>query len=141
MNFNENYLPRMSEIAREAGALLMRHFRERVLMEYKGDAGLVTIADHQSEALIRERIQAHWPSHDIMGEEQGLADTGSEYRWYVDPLDGTTNFAHGFPVFCVSMALDHKGERGAGVVYDPTRDEMFASQTGSGATLNGKPVH
>jgi myo-inositol-1(or 4)-monophosphatase len=141
MNFNENYLPRMSEIAREAGALLMRHFRERVLIEYKGDADLVTIADRQSEALIRERIQAHWPSHDIMGEEQGLADTGSEYRWYVDPLDGTTNFAHGFPVFCVSMALDHKGERVAGVVYDPTRDEMFASQKGSGATLNGKPVH
>jgi len=131
----------MSEIAREAGALLMRHFRERVLIEYKGDADLVTIADRQSEALIRERIQAHWPSHDIMGEEQGLADTGSEYRWYVDPLDGTTNFAHGFPVFCVSMALDHKGERVAGVVYDPTRDEMFASQKGSGATLNGKPVH
>ena len=88
MNFNENYLPRMSEIAREAGALLMRHFRERVLIEYKGDADLVTIADRQSEALIRERIQAHWPSHDIMGEEQGLADTGSEYRWRFRATNG-----------------------------------------------------
>ena len=77
-------------------------------MEYKGDADLVTMADRKSEILIRERIKAHWPSHDILGEEQGLVDTGSDYRWYVDPLDGTTNFAHGFPVFCVSLGLEHK---------------------------------
>ena len=130
----------MSRIAREAGDLLMHHFRERVKIEYKGDADLVTIADRQSEALIRERIQSQWPSHDIMGEEEGLADTGSEFRWYVDPLDGTTNFAHGFPVFCVSMALDHKGERIAGVIFDPTRNELFAAEKGSGATLNGEPI-
>ena len=140
MNSTENFVPLMSEIAREAGALLLRHFHERVRIEYKGDADLVTIADRQSEALIRERISARWPSHDIMGEEQGLSDTGSEYRWYVDPLDGTTNFAHGFPVFCVSMGLEHKGKRIAGVVYDPTRDELFSAEKGMGATLNGKPV-
>src|SRR5262249_28112262 len=140
MPSNQNNLPAMSEIAREAGTLLMRHFAEHVKIEYKGDADLVTIADRQSEALIRERIGAQWPSHDIMGEEQGLADTGSDYRWYVDPLDGTTNFAHGFPVFCVSMALDFKGERIAGVVYDPTRDELFAAEQGSGATLNGEAI-
>ena len=140
MNSAENFVPLMSEIAREAGALLLRHFHERVRIEYKGDADLVTIADRQSEALIRERISARWPSHDIMGEEQGLSDTGSEYRWYVDPLDGTTNFAHGFPVFCVSMGLEHKGKRIAGVVYDPTRDELFSAEKGMGATLNGKPV-
>ena len=131
----------MSEIAREAGALLMSHFRNRVAIEYKGDADLVTIADRQSEALIRERIRAHWPDHDVLGEEEGLKDTGSDYRWYVDPLDGTTNFAHGYPVFCVSMALDYKGERIAGVVYDPTREELFSAEQGSGAYLNGQPIH
>ncbi len=130
----------MSEIAREAGALIMGHFLRRVSIEYKGDADLVTIADRQSEDLIRERIRNRWPSHDILGEEKGLVDTGSEYRWYVDPLDGTTNFAHGFPVFCVSMALEHRGERIAGVVYDPTRDELFAAEKGSGALLNGEPM-
>lgn len=130
----------MSEIAREAGALIMGHFQRRVSIEYKGDADLVTIADRQSEELIRERILSRWPSHDILGEEQGLVDTGSEYRWYVDPLDGTTNFAHGFPVFCVSMALEHRGERIVGVVYDPTRNELFAAEKGSGALLNGEPM-
>src|SRR5579862_4508038 len=98
-------------IAREAGSVLMEHFRDRVKIEYKGEADLVTIADRESEALIRRRLREQWPSHDILGEEGGLQDTGSDYRWYVDPLDGTTNFAHGFPVFCVSMALEHKGKR------------------------------
>jgi myo-inositol-1(or 4)-monophosphatase len=87
---------------------------------------------------LRSRI---WPSHDVLGEEQGLIDTGSNYRWYVDPLDGTTNFAHGFPVFCVSMALQHKNQAIAGVVYDPTRDELFAAERGSGAYLNRQRIH
>jgi myo-inositol-1(or 4)-monophosphatase len=130
----------MSEIAREAGALLMKYFQQHVKVEYKGDADLVTIADRTSEILIRERIKARWPSHDIMGEEQGLVDTGSDYRWYVDPLDGTTNFAHGFPVFCVSLGLEHKNRRVAGVVYDPTRDELFAAEQGSGAFLNQQRI-
>lgn len=118
----------------------MDFFRRRVRVEYKGDADLVTEADRQSEKLIRKRIQENWPRHDILGEEAGLVDTGSEYRWYVDPLDGTTNFAHGFPVFCISMALEHKGERIAAVVYDPTRDEMFTAEKGSGASLNGERI-
>jgi myo-inositol-1(or 4)-monophosphatase len=129
-----------TQIAREAGALLMEHFQRHVTIEYKGDADLVTIADRKSEALIRERLREHWPEHDIMGEEEGLQDTGSDYRWYVDPLDGTTNFAHGFPVFCVSMALDYKGKRIAGVIYDPTRDELFAAEQGSGSYLNDQPI-
>ena len=104
-----DFAPAMMEIAREAGALLMPYFRRRVAIEYKGEADLVTEADRNSEKLIRERIKAKWPSHDILGEEQGLVDTGSDYRWYIDPLDGTTNFAHSFPVFCVSMGLEHKG--------------------------------
>ena len=129
-----------AQIAREAGALLMEYFRQRVKIEYKGDADLVTIADRTSEGLIRERLHEHWPSHDILGEEGGLQDTGSDYRWYVDPLDGTTNFAHGFPVFCVSMALEYRGKRIAGVIYDPTRDELFVAEQGGGAFLNGERI-
>jgi myo-inositol-1(or 4)-monophosphatase len=125
---SHDFVPRMAEIAREAGALLMGYFRQRVKVEYKGEADLVTVADRNSEILIRERLRQHWPTHDILGEEGGLQDTGSDYRWYLDPLDGTTNFAHGYPVFCVSMALEYKGSRIAGVIYDPTRDELFAAE-------------
>jgi myo-inositol-1(or 4)-monophosphatase len=138
---NYKYVPPMAEIAREAGALLMDYFRRRVAVEYKGEADLVTAADRASETLIRDRIRALWPSHDILGEEEGLVDTGSDYRWYVDPLDGTTNFAHGFPVFCVSMGLEHQGKLIAGVVYDPTRDEMFTAEARMGAFLNKEPIH
>ena len=119
----------------------MPYFRRRVTIEYKGEADLVTEADRNSEALIRQRIKALWPDHDILGEEEGLVDRGSEYRWYVDPLDGTTNFAHSFPVFCVSLGLEHGGKRIAGVVFDPTRNELFAAEKGSGAFLNHEPIH
>jgi myo-inositol-1(or 4)-monophosphatase len=138
---NADVVTPAAQIAREAGALLMDYFHRRVTIEYKGEADLVTIADRTSEALIRQRLHEVWPSHDILGEEGGLQDTGSDYRWYVDPLDGTTNFAHSFPVFCVSMALEYKGQRIAGVIYDPTRDELFAAEQGSGAYLNGQPIH
>jgi len=137
---NTDVISPAAQIAREAGALLMEHFRQHVKIEYKGEADLVTIADRKSEALIRQRLREHWPSHDILGEEGGLQDTGSDYRWYVDPLDGTTNFAHGFPVFCVSMALEYKGRRIAGVIYDPTRDELFAAEQGGGAFLNDQRI-
>ena len=134
----------MSAIAREAGALLMPYFHQGLKIEYKGDADLVTAADRASEALIRERVSKQFSSHDVLGEEQGLKDRGSEYRWYVDPLDGTTNFAHGYPVFAVSLGLEHRSNDGeariAGVVYDPTRDELFTAEKGSGALLNGKPI-
>ena len=130
------FVPAISEIAREAGALLMGYFHRRVKIEYKGDVDLVTEADRQSEALILSRIREQWPSHDVMGEEGSRIQTGSDYLWYIDPLDGTTNFAHGFPVFCVSIALEHKGIRVAGAVFDPTRDELFAAELGRGAYLN-----
>jgi myo-inositol-1(or 4)-monophosphatase len=136
-----DFLPITADIAREAGALLMDYFRQNVKVEYKGEADLVTVADRKSEALIRERLREHWPAHDILGEEGGLQDMGSDYRWYVDPLDGTTNFAHGFPVFCVSMALEYKGNRIAGVIYDPTRGELFAAEQGGGAYLNQERIH
>jgi myo-inositol-1(or 4)-monophosphatase len=141
----DNFLPAMSAIAREAGALLMQYFHQGLKIEYKGDADLVTAADRAAETLIRQRIAEQFPGHDVLGEEQGLNDQGGDYRWYVDPLDGTTNFAHGYPVFCVSMALEHReqnpGRRIAGVIFDPTRDELFAAQQGRGAHLNGQPIH
>jgi myo-inositol-1(or 4)-monophosphatase len=132
-----SYVGAIEAIAREAGALLKDFFSRHIGYEYKGDVDLVTEADRNSEKLIVERIRAQFPDHDIMGEEGGRRETGSAFRWYVDPLDGTTNFAHGFPVFCVSLGLEHKGELIAGVIYDPTRDELFAAEKGSGAYLNG----
>jgi len=135
------FLPQATAIAREAGALLMPFFERRIGFEYKGDVDLVTEADRASEKLIVGRLRAIWPTHDIVGEEGTRDDHGSAFRWYVDPLDGTTNFAHGYPVFCVSMGLEHEGQLIAGILYDPTRDELFVAEKGSGATLNGKPIH
>jgi myo-inositol-1(or 4)-monophosphatase len=131
----------MQAMAREAGSLLMGHFRRHVKIEYKGDVDLVTAADRESEALILERIRGQFPGHDVMGEEGARIETGGEYKWYVDPLDGTTNFAHGYPVFCVSLAVERRGKRVAGVIYDPTRDEMFRAELGGGAWLNDKAIH
>src|SRR5947209_11885335 len=112
-------------------------------IEYKGDVDLVTKADREAETLIVQRVRGLWPKHDITGEEGTRTDTGADYRWYIDPLDGTTNFAHGYPVFCVSIAVEDvkAGERVAGVVFDPTRNEMFSAEKGSGAELNGKKIH
>jgi len=135
------FLPQATAIAREAGKLLMPFFERRIGFEYKGDVDLVTEADRASERLIVNRLRSTWPTHDIIGEEGTRDDHGSAFRWYVDPLDGTTNFAHGYPVFCVSMGLEHDGQLIAGILYDPTRDELFAAEKGSGATLNGKPIH
>src|ERR1022692_3136282 len=137
----------MQAMAREAGRLVMGYFRQHVKIEYKGDVDLVTVADRESEALILERIQQQFPGHDVMGEEGARIETGGEYKWYVDPLDGTTNFAHGYPVFCVSIGLvrnatvEKDEQLEVGVLYDPTRDEMFSAQRGQGATLNGKAIH
>src|SRR6185369_693841 len=135
------FVPSMEAIAREAGALLHEKFKQRIGFTYKGDADLVTEADKAAEKLITDRIRKKFPGHDLFGEEGTRTNTGSDYRWYIDPLDGTTNFAHGFPVFCVSLGLEFKGERIAGVVYDPTRDEMFAAERGSGTYLNGTRVY
>jgi myo-inositol-1(or 4)-monophosphatase len=137
-------------IAREAGALLRGFYAKGVETEYKGDVDLVTEADRASEALIRERLTAAFPAHGIYGEEGTRDQMESEFRWYVDPLDGTTNFAHGFPVFCVVLGLERRaaglakdadGEMTAGVIYDPLRDEMFVAERGRGAWLNGGQIH
>jgi myo-inositol-1(or 4)-monophosphatase len=130
------FVSAIEAIAREAGELLMGYFARHLPIEYKGDVDLVTEADRASEALIMERIRARFPRHDVLGEEGTRREIGSDYKWYVDPLDGTTNFAHGFPVFCVSIGLEYKGQMIAGAVYDPARGEMFSAEKGSGACLN-----
>ena len=136
-----DYLPKLTTVAREAGSLLMGYFHRRVAIEYKGEVDLVTEADRASEKLIVERLRALWPEHGIVAEEGTRSETEAKYRWYVDPLDGTTNFAHGYPVFCVSVALVRRDEQlEVGVLYDPTRDEMFAAARGHGATLNDQPI-
>jgi myo-inositol-1(or 4)-monophosphatase len=140
MTINTKFVPAMEAIAREGGALLYEKFKLRIGFTYKGDADLVTEADKAAEKLITDRIRQQFPGHDLFGEEGTRTNNGSDYRWYIDPLDGTTNFAHGFPVFCVSLGLEFKGERIAGVLYDPTRDELFAAERGSGTYLNGKRV-
>ncbi len=136
-------------IAREAGALLRGFYERGVAAEYKGDVDLVTEADRQSEALLRRRLSEAFPAHGIYGEEGTRERLSGEYRWYVDPLDGTTNFAHGFPVFCVVLGLerrvaglaeDQDGEMIAGVIYDPLRDECFQAERGKGAWLNGRRI-
>src|SRR5258708_7378864 len=139
MSVHTDYISPMQELAREAGALLMS-FCGKVTIEYKGDVDLITQADCSSEALIVESIRKPWPSHDMIGEEGSRTQSGSDFLWYVDPLDGTTNFAHGYPVFCVSLGLEYKGERIAGVIFDPTRDEMFAAEKDGGSRLNGRVV-
>jgi myo-inositol-1(or 4)-monophosphatase len=132
------------QTAREAGRVLAEKFGRALRVTNKGDIDLVTEADIASERLIVERIRSYHPRHAILTEESGdvvaLGDVDSEYKWIIDPLDGTTNYSHGYPVFCVSIALEHEGRVVVGVVYDPTRDEMFAAERGQGATLNGRSL-
>ncbi len=139
------YLETAISIAREAGQLLngfaqRRWDERRHTFELKGESDLVTEADRASEKLVVERLRQAFPEHSVLAEEGTGAERASEYRWYVDPLDGTTNFAHAFPVYNVTLALERAGELVAGVIYDPTRDEMFAAERGGGAFLNSRPI-
>ncbi|MGD0736381.1 MAG: inositol monophosphatase family protein [Terracidiphilus sp.] len=144
------WVPKASAIALEAGARLREFFAQGVETEYKGDVDLVTVADRTVEKLIRTRLAEAFPEHGVYGEEGTRERMAGEFRWYVDPLDGTTNFAHGFPHFCVSLGLEHRpphtapdrdGTIVAAVIYDPMRDELFTAERGSGALLSGKPIH
>lgn len=137
-------------IAIEAGDLVRSFMDKGVETEYKGEADLVTEADRASERLIVERLHSRFPEHGVFGEEGSRGNLESPYRWYIDPVDGTTNFAHGYPVFCVSMGLEHRpaglagdqdGEIVAGAIYDPTRNELFVAEKGRGAYLNGRRIH
>jgi myo-inositol-1(or 4)-monophosphatase len=137
-------------IAIEAGLLIHDFYQRGVRTEYKGDVDLVTEADRASEKLIVAKLREAFPSHGIFGEEGTRSGLEAEYRWYVDPLDGTTNFSHGFPYFCVSLGLEHRpaglpaeqdGEIVAGVIYQPMHNELFAAEKGSGSYLNGRRLH
>ena len=131
------------ETAREAGNLLLEKFGRIASVTKKGDINLVTEADLASEELIVERIRSYYPKHSVLAEEGGdVIKIGgdSSWKWIIDPLDGTTNYAHGYPCFSVTIALEHEGEIVIGVTFDPTRNEMFAAEKGRGATLNGKPI-
>lgn len=146
---NLKWVLKAAEIAREGGAQLREFFAQGVATEYKGDVDLVTIADRTVEKFIRTRLSEVFPDHGIYGEEGTRERLDAEFRWYVDPLDGTTNFAHGFPQFCVSMGLEQRpagtaddadGTLVAAVIYDPMRDELYTAERGQGAHLNGKPI-
>ena len=138
----QNTLDTAIKIARAAGAILRQGWGRAGRVEYKGEVNLVTEYDRRAEALIVAALREQFPTHHIYAEEQGDAGPGdSPYTWLIDPLDGTTNFAHGFPAFAVSIGLMHQGEGVVGVIFDPTREELFTAGVGLGARLNGAPIH
>src|SRR5689334_11887358 len=135
-----SHLDSAIDIAYQAGSLLRRYFERRVSFELKGEFDLITEADRASEKLIVERLRTLYPEHAVVAEEGSGHESKSEYRWYVDPLDGTTNFAHGYPIWNVTLALEYAGELILGVVFDPNRDELFTCEKGGGAFLNGRRI-
>ncbi len=130
------------EAAREAGKVLLQHLGNVRHIEIKDgqELNLVTEADKESEQRIIEIIAARYPDHSFLAEEGGTVQRASDYRWIIDPLDGTTNYAHGLPLFSVSIGLEYRGELVAGVVYNPVSSEMFTAETGGGAFLNGNRI-
>lgn len=133
------------QTARDAGRLLAERFGRNLRISNKSELDLVTESDLASERLIIDRIKTHYPRHTILAEESGTSEpvadgNQSDWRWIIDPLDGTTNYAHGYPCFCVSIGLEHDGRMEIGVVYDPMRDEAFTAERGQGAALNGKRI-
>ena len=128
------------EAAREGGEILRAEFDRPVKISYKGEVDLVTQADRKSEQAVVTRLQKHFPKDAIVAEEGGGLETGSSYRWFVDPLDGTTNFAHGYPCFAVSIGVEEAGELLAAVIYQPITRELFTAAKGEGAYLNEKRI-
>jgi myo-inositol-1(or 4)-monophosphatase len=127
------------DAARVAAQVLVQQARDGFLVEHKNPINLVTDADHLSERAVVKLIQQRFPDHQILAEEGGLKNASrSAYRWIIDPLDGTTNFAHGYPAYCISIGVEHDGALLLGVVLDPTRDELFVAEAGRGASLNGR---
>jgi myo-inositol-1(or 4)-monophosphatase len=127
-------------VAREAGIFLKERLNDKHVIDYKGEINIVTEEDRLSEEMITSRIRQRYPDHDILAEESKGMARSSRCRWIIDPLDGTTNYAHGYPVFCVSIALEKENEIHLGVIYNPMLDEMFVAEKGNGAFLNGKRI-
>lgn len=132
------------EVARvtavKAGNYLLEGLNQKKKVDFKGQVDLVTVYDRQSEEMIYEELSRAFPDHSFLAEEAISKDNESDYCWVIDPLDGTTNFAHGLPIFCVSIALSFRNEVVVGVVYDPTRKEMFVASKAGGAYLNDHPI-
>lgn len=127
--------------AKQAGALLSRYARNGFQITHKSQIDLVTEADHAAEQCVIDVIRASYPDHCFLAEERGRIDhSSSPYLWIIDPLDGTTNFAHGFPAYCVSIGLEYNAQCVLGVVYDPTRDELFSATSGGGTRINGQTI-
>ena len=135
-----NELEAALSAAREAGKVLLEGFGRRHSLGYTGGGELVTEMDGEAERTIREVLLGTFPTHGILAEESGERRGKGDARWIVDPLDGTTNYAHGLPVFCVSVALERAGEVVLGVVHDPMREETFVAERAQGATLDGRPI-
>lgn len=136
------YLSTAIEAALAAGRIHRQHFRQDLAIHKKGRIDLVTAADLAVERMFRALVADRFPTHGVLGEEDasGGGPTGTRYRWIIDPVDGTTNFAHGLALFCVSIALEIDGRVRLGVVYDPIADELFTAELGEGARLNGLPL-
>lgn len=135
-----SYLSVAEESAREAGKILRENLGKIKKIDYKAKNSLVTEADRLSEGVIIGIIKSNFPSHGILAEERGKSKGGSAYIWIIDPLDGTTNYTHTYPVFSISIALEVKGVIRLGVVYDPTREEFFSAVLGKGAYMNGERI-
>ncbi len=135
-----NFLSVARDAALKAGAILRENIDGIRQISYKGDINLVTEMDMRSERIIVQTLQAAFPDHGVIAEEETLIRNGSDFLWIIDPLDGTTNYAHGYPCFSVSIGLQHQGEVIVGVVYDPMRGELFSGQKGEGAWLNEKQI-
>lgn len=134
-------LPELERLAREAGAILRAGYNTEHQVRYKGIIDPVTEIDHQSEAFLLGEVQKNFPDHHIFTEESGVIHGSDEHTWFIDPLDGTVNYAHHIPIFSVSVGYAFRGELTFGAVYDPMRDELFSAERGKGALLNGKPIH
>jgi myo-inositol-1(or 4)-monophosphatase len=132
------YLETAIDLCRAAGDILKFYADREKLVEFKGHANLVTIADKKSEELIIGGILNRYPTHSILAEESGATQPGAAVQWIIDPLDGTTNFTHGYPFYCVSIAVEENGRIVCGAVYDPVRDELFSAARSSGAYCNGQ---
>jgi len=140
MNSLDDFAQLGKEVALEAGQLLLDRFRTEFGISHKGVVNLVTEVDLAAEELIVSRIRQSFPGHTILAEERYSQVRGKGITWVIDPLDGTTNYAHGYPVFSVSIGLEIDGEIQWGAVFDPTRNELFAAAKGRGATCNGAPI-
>ncbi len=137
----ERFVEVGTDAAVKAGGILMEHFGTEISIFNKGEIDLVTEVDHKAEALILSRIRKAFPEHAIVSEESLPEAERGAFTWIIDPLDGTTNYAHGFPVFCVSIGLEIDRELAWGIVYNPVLDEVFIAQRDRGAKLNGKAIH